>query len=168
MKINSAKIWPIAIASAITMVFGFGVTTIIVTSNSPVEKSDAYMQDYHVVDANANKMILSKLSFDKKYNISYLPKGLSQTDTVVEYKITDKANNPVNNAKIKILITRPDKNEFDVNMDKPKISNGIYTFDNIKLQKRGRWNIIAKIDIGKEHRYYNLKVDTRKTKVTEY
>ena len=53
-------------------------------------------------------------------------------------------------------------------IDKFNIKDGIYTFEKINLPKEGRWDIMAKINIGKDSRFYNLKVDTRNNTVVEY
>ena len=42
-----------------------------VTSTTPVEKSDKYMMGYHEADANANELIMKRISFDKKYTVKY-------------------------------------------------------------------------------------------------
>lgn len=66
------------------------------------------------------------------------------------------------------MLTRPDTTKLDIALDKPTIENGIYTFKAIALPKAGRWDIMAKITIGKNQRYYNLKTDTRYPNTIEF
>jgi len=168
MDFSSGKIWPYTIATMIAMVFSFCVGTVYVVSKSPVQKSDLYMTNYQDADANANKIIEARIAFDKKYKISFLTKKLVPENTVIEYKITDLNSKPVENAKIKVIVTRPNENTHDITLENPKYKDGVYTFESIKLPLKGRWDIMAKIDVGENERFYNLKADTRHTKVKQY
>lgn len=168
MNLNSGKQWPILIALSIFGVFSLGVWTIMFAMKSPVQESDIYMEKYQAVDDNVNDIIQAKIFFNQKYNISYLTPQIKVDGTSIEYKITDKKENPINNALINIIITRPNTHTYDIALDKPSISNGVYTFESVKLPKAGRWNIMAKVLIGDDYRYYNLKTDTRIGEVFEY
>jgi len=168
MNLNDGKIWPYTIAVLIAIVFGFCVLTVYITNQAPIEKSDLYMSEYHKVDANANKIIKDKIAFDKKYNIEFLTDRVLNEGTVLKYKITDKNSNPIKNAKIKVIITRPDEKSHDIELKNPKYENGIYVFKKIKLPLKGRWDIMAKIEVEKFKRFYNLKTDTRYKTVKQY
>lgn len=165
--ISSGKIWPYAIGSAITLVFSFCVMTVIVTTNANIQKSDDYMMSYQDADENANKLIKAKMLFNEKYSIKYISKGIS-SEKPIEYKIVDKNNQAVNNAKIIIAISRPETHELDQKLEKFIVKNGVYSFNNAKFTKAGIYNIIAKVVIGKDYRFYNLKTDTRDIKFKEY
>jgi len=166
--INSGRIWPYTIAFLIIMVFGFCVATLYVTSKAPVQKADLYMTSYQDADANANKLIENRIAFNKRYKIEFLTKRLLTDNTIIKYKITDIDSNPVNGAKIKVIVTRPNEHTYDKELNDPKCENGVYTFESIKLPLKGRWDIMAKIDIGEFERFYNLKADTRYKKVKLY
>ena len=165
--ISNGRIWPYAIGGAITLVFSFCVMTIVVTSKADVQKSDAYMTSYQDADERANEFIKAKMLFDRKYSIKYISDGIS-SDKPIEYKVLDKNNQPVENAKIVIAISRPETHKLDQKLDKPTVSNGIYSFSGAKFTKPGIYNLVAKVEIGKDYRFYNVKVDTRKTKFKEY
>jgi len=165
--ISNGKIWPYAISIAIAMVFSFGVITVIITTNANVQKSDDYMTSYQDADENVNKFINAKMLFDQKYSIKYISKGIS-SDKSIEYKIVDKNNHAINNAKIMIAISRPETHDLDQRLEKPTVKNGIYSFSGAKFTKAGIYNIIAKVVIGKDYRFYNLKTDTRDIKFKEY
>ncbi len=168
MNMSNGRIWPYAIGASILLVFGFAVTTIIVTSTMPVEKADAYMMYYQEADANANKLIEARIAFNKKYKIEYVTQGLSCENSVIKYRVTDLNNNPVSDAQLKVIVTRPNNHKYDQELTNPTYKNGIYTFSSIKLPQKGRWDIMAKVNVGKLQRFYNVKADTRTAKVVEY
>ena len=167
-KKNSGKIWPYAIGGSIILVFGFCVATIVVSMKLPVEKSDTYMMNYHEADANANELIKAQIAFDKEYKIKYITDGLDTQGSVLKYEVVDKNNNPVNNADILVVVTRPNNHKYDQELKNPKVQNGIYIFENIQLPKEGRWDIMAKVNIGDKSRFYNVKADTRYSEAFEY
>lgn len=168
MSKSSGRIWPYAIGGAIVLVFGACVATIVVTSKMPVEKSDTYMMDYHDADASANEIIEARIAFDKKYKIEYKTESLSLENAEIKYKITDIDGNAVDNASVKVVVTRPTNHKHDQELLNPSVSEGVYSFAPIKLAEAGRWDIMAKIDIGENQRFYNLKTDTRAKEAFEY
>lgn len=167
MSKNNSNIWPYAIGISIALVFSFCVATIVVTAKAPVQESDIYMAKYQDADSRANEIIKARIAFDKLYNVEYLSE-VNVDATIVKYKITDKNMQPVNDATLRVILTRADLNKDDIELTAPKIENGIYTFYEVKLPKAGRWNVMAKINIADNERFYNLKADTRYKEVFEY
>ena len=167
-KKSNGKIWPYAIGISIFLVFLAAIATVIIANKLPVENSDTYMMGYHEADAKANELITAKINFDKKYKLKFLSDSLHVENSTIAYKVTDKNNNDINNAKIVIVVTRPNQHKFDQELTTPTVKNGIYTFSNIKLQVQGRWDIMAKVIIGQEQRFYNVKMDTRSKGAYEY
>ena len=168
MSKSNGRIWPYAISASIIMVFGFCVATIVVTQQANIQESDAYMSSYQDADTNANELIKARIAFDKSYNIEYITKGISELGSTVQYRVTDKNSNAVDSAKLKLVITRPETDEFNKELNNPRVENGVYTFQNVKFPKAGVWNIMAKVDVGNLNRYYNIKADTRATSSYEY
>jgi len=168
MSLSNGRIWPYAIGASIILIFGACVATIVVANTLPVQKSDTYMMDYHEADAKANDILEAAIEFNKKYKIEYIPAELKVQEGVIKYRISDLDSNPVNNADITIVITRPNSHKFDQELSNPKVEDGIYTFDSITLAQNGRWDIMAKVNVGELHRFYNIKRDTREIKVVEY
>jgi nitrogen fixation protein FixH len=166
--IKSGKLWPIAIGIAITMVFCFGVITVMVTGKANLQPSDDYMTSYQDADIKANDYIKAKIAFDKKYDLEYITKSISDTNPKIQYSLKDKAGNPVDNAKIVIAISRPETKEFNQKLENPQIKDGIYIFKGAKFPKAGVWNIIAKVQVGDNYRFLNIKADTRNTKIKQY
>ncbi len=168
MNLKNGRIWPYAIGTSIVLVFGACIATIVVAVTLPVEKSDTYMMYYQEADANANKLIQARIDFDKKYSVKYSSVELSLVDSTIEYIIEDANANPVNSANIKIMITRPNNHKNDQEIINPKVENGVYKFDSIKLPLEGRWDIMAKVSVDNLERFYNLKADTRNREIKEY
>ena len=168
-KSNDGRIWPYAIVISILLIVAASIATIVIAVKHPVEMDDMDMQDYHHYDANANDIISAKIYFDRKYDLSYESHSFELDNAVVAYKLVDKQGNPVNDAKINIMVTRPGNHNTDLPFDAPtSIENGIYTFSVGKLPLEGRWNILARILINDSERYFNLKVDTRNDGAFEY
>ena len=168
MNKSNGKIWPYAIAIAIFLVFLAAVSTVVITSTMPVEDSDTNMMGYHEADAKANELIESKIAFNKKYKLEFLSDSLHVEGSTLSYKITDKQDNAINNAKVLVIVTRPNEHKYDQELNNPTIVDGVYTFSDVKLEVEGRWNIMAKVDVGENERFYNVKMDTRSKGAYEY
>jgi hypothetical protein len=168
MNLSSGKIWPYAIGISITFIFIACIATIVISSKLPVEKSDINMMGYHEANAKANELIKAKIAFNKKYKIEYITDGINMDGCAIKYKVTDLNLNPVDNANIKVIITRPNNHKHDQELNNPRIKNGVYTFNTTTLSKMGRWDIMAKINVEDVQRFYNVKADTRSKEVYEY
>jgi len=168
VNISNGRIWPYAIGTSIILIFGACVATVIVANKLPVEKSDTYMMGYHQADALANDLIKARIAFDEKYKVSYIASGLSLDNSTISYKVTDLDSNPVNDAKLNIVVTRPNNHKHNQELDNPNVENGIYTFSSVKLPLEGRWNIMAKINIDELQRFHNVKADTRTKEAKEF
>lgn len=166
---SNGKIWPYAISAAILIFFGaivFSVTFII--KETPVEKSETYMMGYNHADIQANELIQARIDFNKKYKITYVTELLTQESTVLKYKVTALDGSDINDAKFLVRITRPDNQKHNQELRDPSIKNGVYTFKSVTLEKPGRWNVMAKVTIANEERFYNVKTDTRAKEFKEY
>jgi len=166
--LESGKLWPYGVGIAITLVFGFCVATVMVTSKANIQPSNDYMVKYQEADAKANDYINAKIDFNKKYNIAYVTESIGSKNPIIRYEVKDVNGKPVNNAEIVISISRPETSEFDQTLENPKVQNGIYSFEGAKFPKAGLWNIIAKVKVGDSYRFYNIKADTRIKEAFEY
>jgi len=165
---SEGKIWPYAIGASILLVFGACVATLVITHTIPVEESDTYMMGYHEADAKANEIIKDRIAFDKLYKIEYITNSLSKEKTIIKYKLTDISGHAVNDAKIKVIITRPNIHKYDLELINPSVDNGIYTFESVSLEVDGRWDVMAKVNIEESQRFFNVKADTRQKEAYEY
>ena len=112
--------------------------------------------------------IIEDNDFNKKYKISYETESLAQEGSTIKYKVTDLAGKPIDNANLKVIVTRPDVHKYKQELKEPTIENGTYSFSGFTLEKPGRWDIMAKVNIGDNERYYNVKADTRAKEAFEY
>ena len=165
---NAGKKWPWIIALSTIAIVGFAIVTVKVAIKNPVEMSDYGMQSYHTFDDNANDIINAKIAFDRNYTIAFLTPQILEKKSVLIYEVKDKSGNAVDNAKIEVLMTRPDTVKLGLNLSNPTIIEGKYTFNAIDLPKPGRWDIMAKVTVGENQRYYSLKADTRYPNTTEF
>lgn len=168
MSKSKGMIWPVAISIGIALVFMAGVVTVIVANKLPVEESDRYMMNYQDADHKANELIKAQIAFNKKYKISYINNGLSLENMTLKFKVTDLSSNTVNDANLKLKVTRPNNHKFDQEFNNPTVENGVYAFNSVKLPKEGRWNFIVKVSVGDLYRFYNIRADTRKKEASEY
>jgi nitrogen fixation protein FixH len=168
MNLKSGKQWPLIVVGGMVFIVLLSVWTIKQAMDNPVEMSNLGMQNYHQYDAGINEIIAKKIAFDNSYNIEFAGPSLTEKNAVVAYRLTDKAGNPVNDATIKVVLTRPETVASDITLENPEVSDGVYRFAGVDLPKVGRWNIMAHITAGSQERFYNLKADTRKSDLTEY
>jgi len=168
MNKKDNKIWPYSILIAILLVVFAGAATIVISAKLPVQDSDTYMMGYHEADSKANELIEAKIAFDKRYNLEFLSDTLDMENTTLSYRVTDKNMKVIDNAKIVVVVTRPNTHKYDFELNKPELLNGIYIFKDIKLPVEGRWDIMAKVNVDNNTRYYNAKMDTRSKGAYEY
>ncbi|MEA1954898.1 MAG: hypothetical protein U9N02_00205 [Campylobacterota bacterium] len=160
MNLSSGRIWPYTISFLIILVFGFCVATVIVTSNADIQESDFNMDTYQEVNININEIIENKISFNQKYKVEFSSDSLSVDDTTLKFIVQDLNLKPIDNAKFNVILNRS-MGDIKINLEKPTVDNGIYRFKSVKLTHEGVWNILVRVDIADNYRYYNLKVDTR-------
>jgi len=161
--IKSGKLWPIGIALAITAVAGMCVWTVKVTSKASIQESDAYMTNYQTADAKINDFIKAKIAFDKKYRLKYITKKLNVNGCDVKYSLTTLDGKPVYDALMVLAISRPETQIYDKKLKNPISENGVYVFKDVKFPKVGAWNLLLKVKVGKNYRFYDIKTDTRIT-----
>jgi len=159
--LKSGKLWPYAIALAITGVVGLSTWTIIETGKADIQPSDAYMTNYQNADANANELIQSRIAFDKVYRLKYVSEQIKEDGCDVKYSLTTKDGKAVDGAKMVLEISRPEVDTFTKKFQNVKFENGVYVFHDIKFPKTGVWNLLLKVEIGDKSRFYAIKTDTR-------
>ena len=168
MKVNKGKIWAYSVGFSIIIVFGFCVATVIVTSNANIQETNEYMTNYQEAENNANDYIDNRIAFDKKYKIKYIYSAMKENGSDVKFQVLNLNNQSVQNAKLEILISRPETHEFDQKLSNAIYKDGVYVFSDVKFAKKGIWDIIAKVSVGKDSRFYNIKIDTRHSGFIEY
>ena len=160
--------WPIGIITSIILIVIACAVTIYVALLQPTRENRDMMVDYHTFDANVNDVIIAGIKFNRKYKLSYTGEGVSLEGSTISFKVEDENGNPVDNAKVEVIISRPITTDNQVVLQNPRIDNGNYIFEDVRVAKKGRWNILTKVTVGKDYRHMNLKSDTMQTNVFEY
>lgn len=166
--LKSGKQWPIFIAVAIFGVVVLGYWTIKETMKADLTESNLYMSYYQNVDDDINDILEANIAFDRNYvlKLDFLDLGSKKGKLI--YSLRDKKGNPVSDAKVELLISRPVNDAKDIPLKPTKVENGKYIFDKIDLPKEGRWDLLLKVQVGDKTRYLNLKADTRSKKAFEF
>ena len=159
-KTDEKNFWPHAIVGLIIFGVILGVWTIKETMKYPVEMDNSYMLNYHKVDANINEILKNQKIFDKNYDLNLLSKKIAVGKNRFEIIIKDKNGNFIKNAKVNILVTRPETTKYDKKIEAENI-DGKYVAE-FNLNKEGRWNFIVKTKIGKITGYKTYKLSTLK------
>ena len=136
MSKSNGKIWPYAIGLSIFLVFIAAIATVIIANKLPVEDSDTYMMGYHEADAKANDLIKARIAFNRSYKVEYITDGLSVDNSVIKYRVTDMNSNPVDTAKFKVIVTRPNNHKHDQELINPTVENGVIHFLLLPYLKR--------------------------------
>ena len=160
--------WPIGVVGSIMLIVVACGVTIYIALLQPVQEDADMMTDYHSLDANVNDIIVAGIIFNKKYNLIYTGEGVSTQGSRVSFMIEDMEGNPVDNAVVDVIISRPITSDNQVVLQNPHKENGNYIFDNVKVAEKGRWNILTKVTVGEDYRHMNLKSDTLEKHVFEY
>ncbi len=154
MQNNNKKrfnFWPYGITISIVAVAVLCIDMIMISLKNPVYMDDFYLEKYQDVDENINKIIISQKKFDKKYTIQIdMKKKFIKKNNNIKIKIADKVTTKdVKNAKLELLVTRPDSSKFDKKLSVLEIKDGYYIFEPFDIEKKGRWQIMLKVSIGK-------------------
>ncbi len=166
--LKRGKQWPIFIAVATFGIVILGYWTIKETMKADLAESNLYMSYYQNVDDNINEIIEANIAFDKKYILKLAFLDLGSKNGKLIYTISDKSGKPVSDAKVDLVISRPVNDAKDIPLKPTKVENGKYIFENIHLPKEGRWDLLLKVQVGGETRYFDLKADTRSKKAFEF
>ncbi len=156
---NSEKnYWPHFIVGLVLFTIGMGTWTVVTAINNPVEMDNSYMMNYHQLDKDINKILASEKEFDKRYEFDLLTKDLKEGENTLLIEVKDKNGNIIKDAKIDILVTRPETTKLDKKL-KASFKEGKYVAE-VVLDKKGRWNIIVRVKIGDLERFKTYKLHT--------
>jgi hypothetical protein len=161
MSKKESNYWPHFIIALVLFAIALGIWTIKVAVDNPVELDNSYMMKYQDVDRNFYKIEQEKKEFDKRYSIYLKNRKLNvgKNRVVLFVKSKDDEKN-IKNAKVEILLTRPETTKYDKKYV-AKFDNGAYVAD-IEIPKEGRWNLIVKVTVGSISRFTTYKLSTRR------
>lgn len=128
--------------------------TIKIALDNPVEMDTFYMEKYQKVDQNINQILELQEKFNAKFDLEYSTEKFALGANSITLKLTDKNAQPINNANVMLMLSRPDSNKENKQIVPSKVENGNYTFGPFDIQKEGRWQILSKIEIGEFKGYH--------------
>ena len=145
--IKEKNYWPHTVILMIVGIIIASGFTIKIAVENPVHEDDIFLDTYQNVDENINEILISQHQFTQKYEIKVNDK-LNFGENSLKIKVIDKSNgNLVENAKVTLLVTRPETTEFDQKIENLKYENGSYIANSIKIEKKGRWFVMPKVEI---------------------
>lgn len=146
--------WPhTIIAMIIACIIACGWTIKIALSN-PVEMDTFYMEKYQKVDQNINEIIKLQEAFDARFTLQYSTEKFTLGQNNITLTLRDKSGNPVNNATVIMMLSRPETNKENKEFTPAKIENGEYRFGPFEINRPGRWQILSKIEVGEFKGYH--------------
>jgi hypothetical protein len=152
--------WPHAIIISLLLIVLACVYTIVESLKYPVEMDTFYMQGYHEVDKNYDKIEALQKSFDEKYNVNYKMENMHiGDDNKIEIFVSDKLNASVLGASAELLVTRPETNSYNQMFNQSLPQNDAYIFSPINMEKGGRWQFQVKITIGEDIGFFKREVN---------
>ena len=154
--------WPYAIVGMILTVVLLGIWTIKVAVSNPVQLDNSYMMKYQDVDENISDILEKQKIFDTKYIIDLSKNILKPGENRIEVALKDRNGNPVDNAEIIAVVTRPTTLKDDIELKEFVQMNDHYVSKPFELKRGGRWNIQVRVTIGDD-----VGFKTRKTFVKE-
>lgn len=153
--------WPHAIVISILLIAcACAMTVYIALRDAPVELDTFYFDSYNNIDKNINEIREKQKIFDEKYEILF--KDLNNLSIKKENKIALQILNKnsdagVSDASIKMLLTRPETNRFNINATSA-FKDGEYLFLPIDIVEKGRWLIQVKIEIDDDVGFFTQEV----------
>lgn len=149
MKENAKErnYWPHGIVISIILVVIACAWTIKIAIENPVQMDSYYMEKYQDVDKNMHTIEEKQKLFFERFDIVYThSKIVVGQPFSLNLSIKDKTKGVnLEEADVKLLITRPDTNDFNQKFSFLKAINSQFEAKNIVLNKPGRWQFLAKI-----------------------
>jgi len=156
-KKKERNYWPYGILAIITAVVIGGGFSIKAALEHPVQESTYYMMHYQNLEDNAYELEKQKDAFDNRFDVKYTITKFNIGKNSLGLKIYDKINKRfVDNANIDMLLTRYETNRLNKKLKPTKIKNDTYLFEDLDIQKLGRWKILTTTKIDK-YRGFNSK-----------
>lgn len=160
IKKTEKNYWPHSIVAGIILVIIACGFTIKIALDNPVEMDSYYLEKYQSVDANINEILEKQAIFDKNYEVKHqtVKFTIGNTNKIL-LSIKDKNSNVlINDARVRLVISRPDTNKFNQEFILENGVNGQYVFQGIKSQKPGRWQVLTRISINDFEGYDKYEV----------
>lgn len=152
---NERNYWPhTVIGMIVACVIACGWTIKIAVMDHPVEMDTFYMEKYQKVDQNINEILELQAAFNAQFDLTYSTEKFALGKNSMVISLKDKKGNAVENAKVTMMLSRPDSNHENQQLSPSSIQNGEYHFGPFEIAKVGRWQILSKIEVGEFKGYH--------------
>lgn len=168
--------------------FSMIVWTVKSAVNTPVYNDKSFLNSYHNVDADFNKMMAQNYRFNLLYdvNVSINKKtiGMEIKDAFLGQRslekqssnqnmlkigensfsvtiLNKKSHKAVSDANVTFQITRPVVDMYDIELNKFIYKNGVYT-TTANIDKIGNWNVQGVVRVAEDVGYFYIKTNTPK------
>ena len=152
--------WPHAIVTVLIFMVIACTVVVKIAIDNPVQMDTFYLEKYQQVNENINEIKEKQKIFEENFKILYKTKKFTiGKSNSFQMSIKDKNNqNMINNAEIKLVVSRPDSNDYNQEFIIKNATNGVFAFKGIKIEKPGRWQILTKINIGAKSSFNRYEV----------
>ncbi|AQW85623.1 putative cytochrome c oxidase-associated protein CcoH [Campylobacter pinnipediorum subsp. caledonicus] len=152
--------WPYGILLSIIAVIIACVATIVVSLDYPVEMDNFNLEKYQKVDSDINEIMKNQKEFEKRFDVKILTKNIDlNKENKIDIKISKKLSN-LENPKFEILLTRPDTNAHNVDLN-ATYSDEILTTKSFTPNLIGRWQIMLKLADKNSTGFYKFELFAR-------
>lgn len=148
MKSKSFNVWPYVTVISLLLGVLACFWTVKIAQDHPVEFDNQYRQRYDYVNQNINEILEMSEVFDKQgysVNLKSTPQKGSNT---LSFQLLNKANQPVSDASLDLLVTRPATTKYDIPLGKLEFQNGVYQSQPVVLTQPGAWVLNVEIQVG--------------------
>jgi len=162
---DRGKYWPYMILGFLVIGILLGYWTVKHAIGMPVHESNEYMMKYQTADTDANAIVEAQQRFDRRYKIElqgmklsdFKPEHLKRKPgpivalgpiNTIDYQVTDKSGNPVSDANVSLLLTRPHTEKEDQLFKEIPGKAGHYIVKNVKLANPGRYILRVRVQKG--------------------
>jgi len=173
-KNKETSYWPHMILGFLVVGVTLSYWTVKSASSVPVQESNEYMMKYQKADMNINDILNKKARFDQSYRIEIV--GAKEASVELEnskrakeersvlldkgknsftYRVTDRHDQPYNDANVTFLLTRPHTTKDDVLVENVQVKDGNYVIEDINITKPGRYLLQLRVEIDKDRVGYS-------------
>jgi len=149
--------YPHAVIGMILGVVVAGGWTIKIALDNPVQMDTFYMEKYQKVENNIDTIMALQAKFDAMFDLTYSTEKFIIGKNSITLKLTDKSGKAINDAKVQLMLSRPETNKENQTFELTKADNGLYTFGPFSIEKPGRWQILSKIEVGDFKGYHKTE-----------
>jgi len=174
-KNKETSYWPHMILGFLAIGITLGYWTIKTAISMPVQESNKYMLKYQTADININQILKAKARFDKLYSIEIInAKRMVMTDNIYSkrpqedaiilqqgintfhYRISNQKAMDISDANVTFLLTQPYSRSQDQVFSNISFKNGIYEIKDVNIQKKGRYTLQFRAEIGDSIGYLEI------------